>query len=101
MRPVSGADLQELCTRASHDLRQAERTTDLDQFAARDDDLPAPRQRVEYEQQGCRVVVDNRRILGTGQFTQQAANVIVALATTTLGNLEFQGNGRSHSGDRR
>ena len=65
---------------ARHDVGHAERAADLDQLAARDDDLAAARQRVEHEQHRGGVVVDDGRVLGAGQLAQQAAQVVVALA---------------------
>ncbi len=42
-----------------HHIGNAERTADLDQFAARDDDFPALGQRVQGQQHGGGVVVDH------------------------------------------
>ena len=74
MRAVGGADLDQLRAGARHDLRHAEGAADLDQLAARHDRLAALRQRVEHEQHGGGVVVDDGRVLGAGQLAQQAAH---------------------------
>ena len=56
----------------AHDVGNAERAADLDQLAARDDHFAPVRERVEHEQHGGGVVVDDGRGLGAGQFAQQA-----------------------------
>ncbi len=78
---VGGADLDQPGPCPRHDLRQAERAADLDQFAAGDDRLAAPGERIEHQQHGGRIIVDDGRILGPGQFAQDAAQMVVALAT--------------------
>ena len=60
---VGGADLDQLHAGARHDVGHAEGAADLDQLAARDDDLAPLRQRVEGEQdRGCIVVHHGRRL---------------------------------------
>ena len=98
MRAVGGADLDELGAGAGHDVRHPERAADLDQFAARNDRLAAERERVEDEQNRRRVVVDDGRILGSGQLADERAQMIVTLAALALLDIEFEGNCLAHGG---
>ena len=75
--PVRRAHFTEDRAAAQHDVGDAEFATDLDQLAARDDDLPTVRQRLK-RQQDCRgVVVDHQRVLGGGQPLQERLHVAV------------------------
>ena len=91
MRAVGGADLDQPGAGAGHDVRHPERAADLDQLAARNDRLAAERQRVEDEKNGRRVVVDDGRILGSGQFADERAQMIVALAALALSRHRIRG----------
>ena len=101
MRAVGGADLDQPRAGARHDVRHAERAADLDQLAARHDRLAAARQRVEHEQHRGGIVVDDGRVLGAGQFAQQAAQVVVALAALAVREIEFERDRVAHRRDRR
>src|SRR5690606_39783469 len=63
---------------------------DLDQLAARDHRLAALAEGVERQQHGGGVVVDDQRVLGAGQFAQQAAQVVVAAAAAAFAQVELQ-----------
>ena len=96
MRAVGGADLDELGTGAGHDVRHPEGAADLDQLAARNDRLAAERKCVEDQKNRRRVVVDDGRILGSGQFADERAQMIVTLAALALLDIEFEGNCLAH-----
>ena len=79
-RAVRRPDLDEPRARAGEDVGDAEAVADLDQLAARDDDLAALRERGEREQHGGGVVVDDERGLGAGQPPEELREVILARA---------------------
>src|SRR5882672_10003251 len=56
---ISGANLAQDRARLSHDVGYAERSADLDQLSARDDDLAAFSQSVQRQQDGGSIVVDH------------------------------------------
>ena len=64
--------------RLRHHVGHAEAAADLDQLAARDDDLAPGRQRRQHDQRRRRVVVDDDRRLGAGQPAEQRFGVDVA-----------------------
>ncbi len=70
-RAVRRPDLDEARARAREHIRDAEAVADLDQLAARDDDLAALRERGEREQDGRGVVVDDERGFGTREPPQE------------------------------
>ena len=80
MRAVGRADLDQAAAGARHDVGNAEGAADLDQLAARDDDLAAGGQRVQHQQHGGGIVVDGGRRLGAGQAAQPGRDMVVALA---------------------
>ena len=101
MGAVGGADLAQHRAGAGHDLGDAERAADLDQFAARDRHLAPERQRVQHQQHRRGIVVDDGGRLGAGDLAQQAGDVFVALAAPPGGEVEFQrGGGRERLGGR-
>ena len=79
-RAVRRPDLDEARARAGEHVRDAEAVADLDQLAARDDDLAALGERGEREQHRGRVVVDDERGLGAGQPPQERREVVLARA---------------------
>ena len=79
-RAVRRPDLDEARARAREHVGDAEAVADLDQLAARDDDLAALRERGEREQHRRRVVVDDERGLGAGQPAQDRRDVVLARA---------------------
>ena len=109
MGAVGRPHLHQPAARASHDVRDPERAADLDQLAARDQDfllrLARAAERVEREQHGGRVVVDDGRGLGAGQFADQRLDEMVALAALAGREVVFEGERMAHRvdgrGDRR
>ena len=89
-RPVRRADLHEPRTGAREHVRNAETVADLDQLAARDDDVPALRQRGEGEEHCGGVVVDNERGFRARQPAQDRRDVILARAPRALRQVELE-----------
>ncbi len=79
-RAVRRPDLDEARARAREHVRDPEAVADLDQLAARDDDLAALGERGEREQHGGGVVVDDERVLGAGQPAEHRREVVVPRA---------------------
>ncbi|KAG0774248.1 hypothetical protein G6F22_014217 [Rhizopus arrhizus] len=77
VRAVGGAHFHQLGARALHDVGDTKRAADLDQFTARHHDLAPVGQRVEHQQDGGGVVIDDGRGLGAGQL----AGVVSARST--------------------
>ena len=100
MGAVGGADLDQPAAGAGHDVGDAEGAADLDELAARDDDLAAGGQRRQHQQHGGGVVVDRGRGLGAGQAMQPGRDVIVALAAAAAREIVFQRGRRAHGRDR-
>ena len=98
MRAIRRADLDELGTRAAHDLGHPERAADLDELAARHDRCAALRERVEHEQHGGRVVVHDGRVLGARELAEQIAHVVVALAAPSGREIELERDRLAHRG---
>src|SRR5439155_6232518 len=67
-----------------------ERAADLDQLAARNDYLAALGQRVQSEEDGGGVVVDDQSALGADQLGEEPVGVGVALAALALLQVVFQ-----------
>ena len=67
MRAVGSADLDEFGARSRHDVGDAEAAADLDKLAAADDNLFACGMGRQHQQHRGGVVVDDQRILGTGE----------------------------------
>jgi hypothetical protein len=76
--PVGGSHLDQPAPGLGHDLGHPEAAADLDQLAARDDDLAAPGQGRQGEQHRGRVVVDDEAGFGTARPGEQRAGVLVA-----------------------
>ena len=89
-RAVRRADLDQPRARLRDHVRHAEAAADLDELAARDDDLaPGPGQRRRRQQHRAGAVVDRERRLGAGQLAQQRLDVRVPRAARAVA--------RSHS----
>ena len=73
-----------------HDVGHPEGAADLDQLAARDDRLAALRQRVQGEEDGGGVVVDDGGVLGAGQLDEEVAQDRVALAALAAVEVELE-----------
>ena len=96
MGAVGGAHLHQLRASARHDVRDAEGTADLDQFAPRDHHLLAACQAVEHQQHASGVVVDDGGVFGPSQFAQPAAHQVITVATSAAVQVKFQVGGRGH-----
>jgi hypothetical protein len=92
---VGGADLDQLRAGAAHDVGHAEGAADLDQLAARDDDLLPLRQGVEQQEHRRGVVVHHGGGLRPGQFAQQAVDDVVAVAASARLQVVFESAGRA------
>ena len=79
-RLVRRPDLAQDRARLRHHVGHAEAAADLDQLAARHDDLASRRQRRQHEHRRRRVVVDDDRRFGAGQAAEQRLGVDVAPA---------------------
>ena len=82
-RPVRRPDLDQPRSRPGQHVGNAEAVADLDQLAARDDDLVPFRERGHREQHRGRVVVDDQRSLGAGQAAQELGAVILPRTART------------------
>ena len=105
VRPVGGAHLAQAGPAAQHDVGDAELAADLDQLSPRHHHLAAAGQRLQGEQDGGGVVVDDERVLGARQAPEEPLHVGVARAALLGGEIELQvavggGDGR-HPGDGR
>ena len=89
---VGRPDLAEDGAARGHDVGHAERTADLDELAARNDDLLAAGERVQDEDGRGGVVVGHGGRLGAGELPEQALDV--AVAGDALAALEIEGQGR-------
>ena len=96
MRAIGCPNLNELRARAGHDVRHAERAADLDQLAARHDGFAAKRQRVQDEKhRGC-IVVDDGRVLGSGELAYERPHMIVAFAASARCDVELERHRVAH-----
>src|SRR5437762_1570188 len=100
VRAVRRADLDELRSGPPQDVGNAEATADLDELAARDDDLLAGRECREREQHGGGVVVHDAGILGAGEIGEQSRRVAVPLAALPGGKVELHAHRARGLGDR-
>jgi hypothetical protein len=87
---VGGPHLDQADAGAGDDLRQAEGPADLDQLAPRDDHLAAPRQGVEGQQQGRRVVVDGQGRLGAAEYGELLGHGPEAVTPPARVDVELQ-----------
>ena len=101
VRLVGRPDLDERSAREREDLRETKAPADLDQLAARHDDLAAGGQLAQHQQHGGGIVVDRGRGLGTGQAAEPRRDVIVALAACAAIQIVFERGRRAHRLDRR
>lgn len=67
MRAVGGPDLDEFGARGRHDVRNTEAATDLDELSTAHDDLFARGMSRQHQQHRGGIVVDDQRILSTGE----------------------------------
>ena len=78
MRAVGGADLDKLGARSRHDIGDAKAAANLDKLAAADDNLFARGMGGKHQQHRGGVVVDHKRVLGTGKRANQLCSVLLA-----------------------
>src|SRR5215204_5277449 len=78
MCSVGGTDFTEYGAAPGHDVRDPERTADLDKLATRDEDLMALGHRIEGQEQRAGCVVHHESVFGSGNLLQESATVIVA-----------------------
>ena len=78
VRAVGSADLNEFGARSRHDIGNAKAAADLDKLAAADDDLLACGMGRQHQQHRGGVVVDHKRVLGTGERANQLCSVLLA-----------------------
>ena len=83
VRAVGGPDLNELGTRGLHDIGDAEAAADLDKLAAAHDDLFARGMGGKHQQHRGGIVVDDQRVLGTGERADQLRGVFLARPART------------------
>ena len=79
VRAIGRADFDEPGLALGHDFRQPERTADLDQLAARDDDLLLRRQRCEHQHRGGRIIVDDCSRFRAGKLREDILDEFVTL----------------------
>ena len=96
-RAVGRAHLAQPRARALDDLGDAEPVADLDELAARDDDLAPARERRERQHQRGGAVVDADRGLGARQLADERGDVILARAAAA----RSRGRARGSSTPRR
>lgn len=93
---VGGAHFDQRGAGGGHHVGHAEGAADLDQFAARDDDLPAPGQRGDGEQHRGGVVVDHRRGFSAGEGAQELLDDRIAVAAAAGGQVVLEVVGAAH-----
>src|SRR5215475_10348151 len=98
MSAVGGADLDQLCAGAAHDLGHTEGAADLYQFTPRHNSFAALGERIEHKEHGTGIVVDHSGIFGAGQFTQELTQNIVAIAAPAGAKIVFESDGVAHRG---
>ena len=89
-RPVRRPDLDEPRAGAGQDVGDPEAVADLDQLAARDDDLASLRQRSQREEDCGGVVVDDEGGLRACQPAQHRRDVVLARASRALGQVVLE-----------
>ena len=99
MRAIGGANFLKFRAGTRHDIGHAESAANLDQLAARDHDFAAHGKGIEHEQNGAGVVVNEGCVLRTGEFANQSAQMIVALAAFAGREIELKGDRRPHRRD--
>ena len=87
---VGRAHLAQPGPRDLEDLRQPEAAADLDELTPRYDDFAAGGQYAQGQNRGARVVVDHRRRLGPGQFSQEPRDARGPPTPLSLLELEFE-----------
>ena len=83
VRAVGGPDLDELGTRGLHNIGDTETAADLDKLAAADDDLLACGMCRQHQQHRGGIVVDDQRVLGTGERADELRGMLLARPART------------------
>ena len=78
MRLVRRTHVDQCGTTDLHHFRQAERTTDFDELAARDNDFFPGGDRIQHKGRSRCVVVHDRGCLGAGELLQQPLDAGIA-----------------------
>ena len=100
MRAIRRADLAQFGAAGRDDVGQAERAADLDLLPPRNHHFPSPRQGVEQQEHGGRVVVDYSGCFRGGRRAYKGLDVPAALAALARLQLEFEvAIAGGHSGD--
>ena len=99
VRAVRRAHLDELRSRATEHIRNAEAAADLDQLAARHDDLLARGKRGESEEDRRGVVVHHDRVLRRCEVGEEASGVSVAFAALSGDEVVLDAYGAGGRGD--
>ena len=89
-RAIRGAHFAQDGAAFGHDVWNAEAVADFDQLAAGDDDFGIFRERIQDEENGGGVVVDDDRGLRANELRQQAGGVNVALAALASFDVVFE-----------
>src|SRR5271168_424685 len=89
-RAIGGAYFAEEGAAFGHDVWNAEAVTDLDEFAAGDDDFSGFRERVQDEKYRGGVVVDYDGGFGADQVREKLVRVHIAFAAFTTGCVVFE-----------
>ena len=89
---VGGADLAQRDTAFAHHVGNPKRAANLDQLTPRDNALSALGHRIQGQQYGCGVIVDNSGRLGAGQGQQIGLNQGVAVAASGRAQVVLQGH---------
>ena len=77
VRTVGGADLDEPGARGLHNIGDTEAAADLDELAAADNDLLARGMGGQHQQYRGSIVIDDERVLGTGERSDQLRGVLL------------------------
>ena len=80
---VGGANLDKLGARRLHNVGNAEATADLDELAAAHDDLFTRGMGGQHQQYRGGIVIDDERVLGTGERSDQLRGVLLARPART------------------
>jgi hypothetical protein len=90
VRPVRGPHFTEDGSASEHDVGDPELAADLDQLTAGDQDFLAMSERLQGEEDGGGVVVDDQRVLGAGEAPEEALHVAVARAAFLGGDVDLE-----------
>ena len=103
MRAVGGADLDQACAGARHDVGHAEGAADLDQLAARDDHLAArrPARSAPAARRPALLLTAVAASAPVSRHSQRRDVVVALAAPAAVAEVVFQRGRRAHGLDRR